>query len=401
MVRVARPPIPLLLCLIALLLAPACTSKPRAADSSGKGVTRTDEQIFLGDTIERNYDPHVIIKRAEAFFDREEFAEAVVELQHFLELHRAHRLAPYAQFRLGEAHLHQARTIDRDPEPVLKAESIFRKLRAEFPKSRYDEEALARIRECHEWLAKTHLFVGKFYFRRGAYLAAAHRYQAILQEYPDMEVAPEAQYQLARTYEAFGAEEWAREQLTILTQRYPNSSTEKDAQKLLTKLGGRSPRSTLRMLPPPVRLVRKDNVLRADHCSPPCRHRPLPQKTPQDPISRERIFPAEPQPSWPHQSSADSASGVNHSCAQRLLSPFSPIPARACLGYTGENFDRLPYLRIAWLHKETAMRMTNTGRGLLPEIPADAVAFQHTGDHGERVGVDEYSDKNQQRSTQR
>ncbi|GKS57285.1 hypothetical protein YTPLAS18_08120 [Nitrospira sp.] len=241
MVRVARPPIPLLLCLIALLLAPACTSKPRAADSSGKGVTRTDEQIFLGDTIERNYDPHVIIKRAEAFFDREEFAEAVVELQHFLELHRAHRLAPYAQFRLGEAHLHQARTIDRDPEPVLKAESIFRKLRAEFPKSRYDEEALARIRECHEWLAKTHLFVGKFYFRRGAYLAAAHRYQAILQEYPDMEVAPEAQYQLARTYEAFGAEEWAREQLTILTQRYPNSSTEKDAQKLLTKLGGPLP----------------------------------------------------------------------------------------------------------------------------------------------------------------
>lgn len=240
MVRVGHAPIPLLLC-FALLIAPACTSKPKAADSSGKGVTRTDEQIFLGDTIERNYDPHVIIKRAEAFFEREEYAEAVVELQHFLELHRAHRLAPYAQFRLGEAHLHQARTIDRDPEPVLKAESIFRKLRAEFPKSRYDEEAVARIHDCHEWLAKTHLFVGQFYFRRGAYLAAAHRYQAILTEYPDMEVAPEAQFQLARTYEAFGADDWAREQLTILTQRYPNSSAQKDAQKLLAKLGGPLP----------------------------------------------------------------------------------------------------------------------------------------------------------------
>ena len=236
--RTPHPSLLLLLSVVALLIPPGCAGKPKAADSSGKGITRTDEQIFLGDTIERNYDPHVIIKRAEAFFEREEYAEAVVELQHFLELHRAHRLAPYAQFRLGEAYLRQARTIDRDPEPIQKAEEIFQKLRAEFPKSRYDEQAVARIHECHEWVAKTHMFVGRFYFRRGAYLAAAHRYQAILNDYPDMEVAPEARYQLARTYEAFGANDWAREQLTILTQRYPNSDTQKDAQELLAKLGG-------------------------------------------------------------------------------------------------------------------------------------------------------------------
>ena len=236
-----RRPAPLVLGLVLLFGMSGCFSKPKASDPSGKGLTRTDEQIFLGDTIERNYDPHVIIKRAEAFYDREEYPEAVVELQHFLELHRTHRLASYAQFRLGEAYLSQARTIDRDPEPVLKAESIFRKLRAEFPKSRYDGQAVERIRSCQEWLAKAHMFVGRFYYRRGAYLAAAHRYQAVLEEYPDMEVAPEAQYQLARTYEALGAQDWAREQLTILTQRYPKSDARKDAEELLAKLGGPVP----------------------------------------------------------------------------------------------------------------------------------------------------------------
>lgn len=237
-----RPALALLTAGLALILvSQGCSSKPKPADPANKAFSKTDEQIFLGDTIERNYDPHVIVKRAEAFFDREEYPEAVVELQHFLELHRAHRLAPYAMFRMGEATLMQAKTVDRDPEPVTKAEAIFRKLRSEHPNNRYDEQAVARIRECQEWLAKTHMFVGQFYYRRGAFLAAAHRYEAILKDYPEMEVAPEAQYQLARTYEALGANEWAREQLTILGQRYPHSPIQADARKMLAKLGGPAP----------------------------------------------------------------------------------------------------------------------------------------------------------------
>lgn len=44
-----------------------CASKS-ATTAQGKPVSGTDEQIFLGDTIEKNYDPNVIMKRGEAFF---------------------------------------------------------------------------------------------------------------------------------------------------------------------------------------------------------------------------------------------------------------------------------------------------------------------------------------------
>ena len=66
-----------------LCLAVGCSSKPKPT-ADAKSVSGTDEQIFLGDTIEKNYDPNVIMKRGEAFFDKEEFAEAIVEYQHFL-----------------------------------------------------------------------------------------------------------------------------------------------------------------------------------------------------------------------------------------------------------------------------------------------------------------------------
>ena len=102
-------------------LAVACSSTPKEQPTAKKAVGGTDEQIFLGDTIEKNYDPNVIMKRGEAFFEKEEYVEAIVEYNHFLDLHRTHTLAAYAAFRIGESHMKMAKTIDRDPDPMYKA----------------------------------------------------------------------------------------------------------------------------------------------------------------------------------------------------------------------------------------------------------------------------------------
>jgi outer membrane protein assembly factor BamD len=240
------------------LLAGGCSSASKK--TGGKTLSGTDEQIFIGDTIEKNYDPNVIMKRGEAFFEREEYAEALVEYQHFLDLHRAHVLAPYAQFRLAEAHFKMARTIDRDPEPVYKALAAFEKLRREFPGSRYDAQALQKIQECHEWLAQTHLFVGQFYYRRKSYLAAAHRFELIIKEYPDMNVAPDALYYLALSWRELGADDWARDSLILLAEKYPNSQYAEDGRKLLAKLG--TPKS-------PVLVAKTDNGSNGSRPSPP------------------------------------------------------------------------------------------------------------------------------------
>lgn len=234
-------------------LAGGCSSKPKAG-APGKSVSGTDEQIFLGDTIEKNYDPNVIMKRGEAFFDKEEFPEAIVEYQHFLELHRSHQLAVYAQFRLAESHLRMAKSIDRDPEPIQRAIVAFEKLRKEFPGSKYEGQALQRLEDCHDWLAQTHLFVGQFYYRRASYLAAAHRFDQIMKDYPDKKVAPEALYYLALTYQELGANDWAAEKLTVLAEKYPGSEVASSGRRLLAKLEKKLPS------PPPPTVAKKEDV---------------------------------------------------------------------------------------------------------------------------------------------
>ena len=230
--------LPLALCTIFLSTLSACSSSAKKGDAKAKKVlSATDESIFFGDTIEKNYDPHVIMKRGEAFFEKEEYAEAIVEYNHFLDLHRTHVLAPYAVFRIGESQMKRSKGIERDPEPVQKAIEAFERLRKDYSGSRYDAQALLKIQECHDLLAQTHLYVGQFYYRRGSYLAAAHRFEQVVKLYPDKSVAPDALYFLALSYHDLGADDWAREKLVLLAEKYPQSALSKDGAALLAKIG--------------------------------------------------------------------------------------------------------------------------------------------------------------------
>ena len=236
--------------LTSLALFFGCSGTPEKSAPTSKAYSGTDEQIFLNDTIEKNYDPHVIMKRAESFFEQAAYPEAIVEYQHFLDMHRAHVLSPYAQYKLGESHFKMAKSVDRDPEPIKKAQEAFEKLLKNYPGSKYEVEAVDKIRECHNWLAEVNFFVGRFYYRKGAYLAAAHRFEAILEDDPELEVAPDALYYLALTYKEIGADDWAREHLVMLATRYPGNSHQKESRKLLAQLNGGGPEVSFAQLFP-------------------------------------------------------------------------------------------------------------------------------------------------------
>ena len=113
------------LCATIFCVVTACSSTPKNQDTAKKALSGTDEQIFLGDTMKKNYDPNVIMKRGEAFFEREEYAEAIVEYNHFLDLHRTHILASYAAFRIRESQMKLTKGIQRDPGPIQKALEAF------------------------------------------------------------------------------------------------------------------------------------------------------------------------------------------------------------------------------------------------------------------------------------
>ncbi|MGH7259637.1 MAG: outer membrane protein assembly factor BamD [Nitrospiraceae bacterium] len=237
-----RSPVLLLALFAAFALSAAggCASKPKPA-ADGQALSETDEQIFVGDTIEKNYDPNVIIKRAESFFDQEDYAEAVVEYQHFMELHRVHQLAPYAQFRLGESHFKMIKTIDRDMTPVMRAREAFEKLLKEYPGSRWDGDAQGMIRACRDYEAQNIMFIAKFYYRREAFFSAAHRLETVVKQFSDLDVTEDALYYLAMSYREMGLIDWAKDNLIVLNQRFPNGAHQSETRKLLARWNAEVP----------------------------------------------------------------------------------------------------------------------------------------------------------------
>ncbi len=224
------------------LLVVGCSSTPdKEATAKNTPLSGTDEQIFVGDTIEMNYDPNVIMKRAESFHDKEGYAEAIVEYQHFLDLHRNHVLAPYAQYKLALSHFKMIQTIDRDVSPIEKAREQFIKLMQTHPGSQYEAEARIKIGECEDLLAQHHLFVAEFYYKKEAYLAAAKRYKLVIESYPHLEAAAEAKYELAKTYKDLGALDWSRDWLIALVREHPQHQLRDDGLKMLAKLQKENP----------------------------------------------------------------------------------------------------------------------------------------------------------------
>ena len=199
------------------------------------GVTN-DTLKKTENSIERNYDPKVILKRAEAYYEKGDYIEAIGEYQHFIDLHPFHEWADYALFKLGISYFQQMRTIDRDPEPVQKALQTFQKLLSVYPQTKYAEDAKKKIKVCREALVKHQLYVGRFYFKKAAYPAAIVRFRQLLETYTDLPQTEEALYYLGLSYYYQGEADEALSRLEELLDRYPETLHRKETQQLLARI---------------------------------------------------------------------------------------------------------------------------------------------------------------------
>jgi outer membrane protein assembly factor BamD len=218
---------------LAALLAAGCSSAVREFF----GLDVADSAASIAD-LNQYHDPLVLLSRADKLFDQRNYLEAALTYERFLELHRLHQQAAYAQFRLGLSYLKQLRSIDRDIEPVTKALKAFQLFLARYPDSLYAADARTHVAACRRDLAESELSIGRFYYRQGSYPAAISRFEGVIKEYGDLSVGEEALFLLGQAYAKDGNDEQARKRLEQLLRQYPNSTYEQRAKERLTRLGG-------------------------------------------------------------------------------------------------------------------------------------------------------------------
>jgi len=92
-----------------------------------------------------------------------------------------------------------------------------------FPESKYTPDAIARMKYLVNNLAASEVHVARYYFNRGAYIAAANRGKYVLEHYQQAPALEEAVALMAKSYDKLGLNDLRDDALKVLKLNFPNS----------------------------------------------------------------------------------------------------------------------------------------------------------------------------------
>ncbi|MCP4010192.1 MAG: outer membrane protein assembly factor BamD [Proteobacteria bacterium] len=113
---------------------------------------------------------------------------------------------------------------DRDPDSILKALDAFGVIVKRFPNSRYKNDAEKRIVYLNAARAEQQISVARFYYLRGAYVAAINRSKIVLNQYGSGPQVEDALGIMYLSYQQMQMPALAADTQRILTLNYPDSS---------------------------------------------------------------------------------------------------------------------------------------------------------------------------------
>ena len=120
---------------------------------------------------------------AYAFYEANDYDEAVAAAQRFIDLHPGNKDVAYAYYLIGVSHYEQISDVGRDQKMTELALDAFDELIRRFPESRYARDAELKADLARDHLAGKEMEIGRYYLRRGEYVAAINRFSSVINRY--------------------------------------------------------------------------------------------------------------------------------------------------------------------------------------------------------------------------
>ena len=173
---------------------------------------------------------------AYAYYLANQYDDAIVSLERFVQLHPTSRDVPYAFYLKGLSYYEQISDVARDQQMTQLALSTLDELIKRYPKSKYARDAKLKIDLTRDHLAGKEMEIGRYYHTQGQYLAAINRFKAVIDNYQTTTHVPEALHRLTEAYLAFGLKEEARKTASVLGHNFPGSEWYLDSYKMMDRI---------------------------------------------------------------------------------------------------------------------------------------------------------------------
>lgn len=193
--------------------------------------------IKMFDTLEGRFPygrlaQQAILEGAYANFRQGEATTAIAACDRFIRTYPNHPSVDYAYYLKGLVNFREDQGLlgyivetelsERDPKMTKEAYSAFRELVTRFPDSKYAEDSAERMLYLTNALAGYEVHVARYYYNRGAYVAAVNRAQAALVNYPRTPANEDALILMVEGYEKLGMTQLRDDTRRVLKQSFPN-----------------------------------------------------------------------------------------------------------------------------------------------------------------------------------
>jgi outer membrane protein assembly factor BamD len=173
------------------------------------------------------------LDKAYVYYKSGEPAQALATLERFIKLHPASAALDYALYLKAIVNFNEDLGLfssisrqdlaERDQKAAKESFESFKELVSRFPDSKYSIDARERMTYIVNSLARYEVYVARYYFKRGAYLAAANRAQIAVTDYPGVPATEESLFILYKSYDALGMNDLRDDAKRVLTTNFPQS----------------------------------------------------------------------------------------------------------------------------------------------------------------------------------
>ena len=178
-------------------------------------------------------------------FKNESYPEAIQTYRQFVRIRPSHKEIPYARFRIAESYFNQIPggwfmtppAHERDQSAARDALIQLRRFVVDYPNDQRVPDANDLMEQCMGMLAAHELYVARFYLQRDAYRGVISRLRGLLTAYPGSSVEPKALFLLGQVYLKTEEIDAARDTLSELVQRFPDTTEARRARSLLDRIG--------------------------------------------------------------------------------------------------------------------------------------------------------------------
>ena len=167
--------------------------------------------------------PRSVLMAAYSYYSQDYYFDAISELERFIKKYPNHERLNYAHFLLAICYYEQIVDEKKDLGPLISAQKEFNFVINNYPDSDFALDSKYKMDLINDVLASKEIFLGRYYMKRGKWIAAINRFKEVVEVYDTTIYIEEALHRLVEIHYRLGLIDEAKKYASLLGYNYQSS----------------------------------------------------------------------------------------------------------------------------------------------------------------------------------